>query len=286
MAFLYARTPFSLRAAASYSVSRFARIAPVYLFVILAAWYIRGVLDPNFIYDINNHNIVRHLLFSGSQSVFWSIPPEVQFYVFFLGLWWAFYKASLGNYYPSLAMGCLSLSMLWLAPGLPGTTLPTKLPFFLFGSVAGVVSAQAREQCASGRLVFGFQVVALCAAAVFLHAITGGSAEPEAPFDSLPYSVICALVVFAFSLPSKYADNLFGSRALVLLGKWSFAIYLLHDPCIYVARKVVLAGGLPNGLGLCLALALTLTGSALLHKYLERPVQRRLKALFRLSQKG
>lgn len=129
MAFLYGRRSFTAANAFSYAVSRFARIAPLYLCVIIASWLIRTYIDGGFIYDINEHNLLRHLFFSGSEGVFWSIPPEVQFYGFFLLLWRAVFEARDQNYRPAIITVILALLMLVINSihPLPGTTLPSKL---------------------------------------------------------------------------------------------------------------------------------------------------------------
>jgi peptidoglycan/LPS O-acetylase OafA/YrhL len=278
MAYLYAKAPFNMQTVAPYAVNRFARIAPVYLLVILASWLIRSEIDPKFVYDINNHNVARHLLFSGSEAVFWSIPPEVQFYVFFIGLWWAIYRATAGSFLPLAIMFATSLAMVAFSGGLPGTTLPTKLTFFLFGSLAGLISAHVRDKISLPVTALVAQVILFCAVVAWLN-LPGKAASP---YESLPYAILCMMLIFAFSLPSSPASAVFGSRALAALGKWSFAIYLIHEPCLYVAKRLVASGYLTNGLGLALGIVLTLGVAFLLHICVERPAQRRLKAVSRL----
>ncbi|MGS0743417.1 hypothetical protein ACVBEF_16570 [Glaciimonas sp. GG7] len=83
-----------------YAISRFSRIAPAYLFVVLMAFFIYTLIDPNFIYEFSRKNILRHVLFSWNVSVFWSITPEVEFYFFFVLIWAAPVIASLHHRYP------------------------------------------------------------------------------------------------------------------------------------------------------------------------------------------
>lgn len=279
MAYLYARKPFTVQTIAPYVVSRFARIAPAYLLVIVLSWFVKGAVDTGFVYDINNHNIVRHLLFSGSESVFWSIPPEVQFYVFFLGLWWAIRKAASGVYSPTWIMLAVSTAMVLFSAGLPGTTLPTKLTFFLFGSLAGYLSAHTRGRFDFPRAAVVLQIGLICCVMAWLGFL---GRDAEAPYRSVAYALLCMMLIFAFSLPSRHADSLFGSKAMVMLGKWSLAIYLIHEVCLYIAKKPVASGYLPNSLGLALGLGLTFGAAFVLHACVERPAQRRLKTLSRV----
>jgi peptidoglycan/LPS O-acetylase OafA/YrhL len=129
----------------SYVVSRAARIAPLYLLVIFISWIIVALVAPTFVYNINNHNLVRHLLFSGSVSVFWSIPPEVQFYVFFLFIWWSIFCLLRQSRIPMFLLIGSILVMSGFSSYLPGTTLPTKLSFFLFGACAGILKSHVPQ---------------------------------------------------------------------------------------------------------------------------------------------
>lgn len=130
MAFLYGKLPFSSRTVADYAISRFSRIAPAYLAVICVCWLITLFIDPNFTFAITNENIVRHLLFSGSVGVFWSIPPEVQFYAFFLLIWYSLSKVGAGHFQPIALTTAACIAMIAFSSGLPGTLLPTKASFF------------------------------------------------------------------------------------------------------------------------------------------------------------
>jgi len=83
MEYLYLLKPFDNNSAIQYVISRFSRIAPAYLIVVVASYVIYNFFDPTYTIAITNQNILRHLLFSGNVSVLWSIPPEVQFYAVF-----------------------------------------------------------------------------------------------------------------------------------------------------------------------------------------------------------
>jgi peptidoglycan/LPS O-acetylase OafA/YrhL len=284
MAFLYARQPFSHNTAADYAISRFSRIAPAYLVVIMASYLITIFFDPSFVFQITNANLLRHLLFSGSVGVFWSIPPEVQFYAFFLAIWYAVYAARAGSYLPAIAVALACIGMIAFSKGLPGTLLPVTLTFFLFGSMAGLTSAYVRTRLMWPRAAFASQALLLLFVLIYPEQICLN--EFKTTPSVLPYSLLCAALVFTFSVPSRISDAVFGSKPLGLLGKYSFAIYLIHDPCLYVAQKVKSADYVGNWSALALALAVTLGVSGLIHTGIERPAQRHLKRLARFSNVG
>lgn len=280
MAFLYGRRSLTPGNAFSYGVSRFARIAPLYLCVILASWLIRTHIDGYFINDINNHNLLRHLLFSGSEGVFWSIPPEVQFYGFFLFVWWAVFAARARDYRPALIAVGLTLLMLvinFIHP-LPGTLLPSKLPFFLLGAGAGLSRDWLEKQPVQEWLMTALQCVLLLAASFYALCLYGFEHDTEAMYRSALFPLLCAMTVLAFSMPTWFSLDIFGNKYMRLLGAWSFAIYLLHQPCLYWAGNIQSAFHLMPGTGFVLGGIFTLALSALSRFILERPAQRYLKA--------
>jgi peptidoglycan/LPS O-acetylase OafA/YrhL len=283
MAFLYAKEPLTKRTAIDYAMSRFARIAPAYLLVIVVSWFVRENIDTNFTYDINNQNIVRHLLFSGSKAVFWSIPPEVQFYVFFIMIWWGAYRLRDGHYLPACIVAILSMGMLYFAKGLPGTTLPTKLPFFLFGSLSGFVVTHFRKKQFSPQKLLITQIVLIVTVMGYAFSLAKSGYGGDGTYNTWPYIIFCQVTVFAFALPGKHSDNIFGCRILSALGKLSFVIYLIHDACFYVGQKLVALGYVCNIVGFIIAILLTVVVSIVMHQYIERPSQRYLKWIARNS---
>jgi peptidoglycan/LPS O-acetylase OafA/YrhL len=280
MALLYGGRELTAENAFSYGVGRFARIAPLYLFVILASWLIRTHIDGSFIYDINNHNLLRHLLFSGSEGVFWSIPPEVQFYGFFLLLWWAVFAARARHYRPAFVAAGVTLSMLvvnFIHP-LPGTALPSKLLFFLFGAGAGLSRDWLARQSVRERMMAVLQCALLLVASFYALCLYGFEHDSKAVYFSMLLPALSAAMVLAFSMPTRLSFNVFGNRYMRLLGAWSFAIYLLHQPSLYWAGKIQAAFHLIPATGFVLAAIFTLALSALSQFILERPAQRYLRA--------
>lgn len=72
------------------------------------------------------------------------------------------------------------------------------------------------------------------------------------------------------------------SAALVKLGQWSFALYLIHDPVLKAASPLLGdADVVMTVLGVAGALAVAVAASAALCEWFERPVERRLRGLLR-----
>ena len=279
MAFLHGEQAFNGDTAWSYIVSRVARIAPLYLTVILFSWVVRQHVDSNFIYDINNHNLPRHLLFMGSERVFWSIPPEIQFYAFFLLMWFSLAAGRQGQYWSALLTGLVIVVMFAVAGRIPGTALPTKLAFFLGGPLAGLGSRSLQGRVVNARLIDTAQIVLLIAVPAYSARLFFITNMEETAYHSIPYAVLCAAMILAFSLPGRIGLSLFGNRAMQTVGAWSFALYLLHEPALYWGSGLQVALGLSVVWGLLLGAIFTAAMAIVAHYLIERPSRRWIKEL-------
>lgn len=170
--------------------------------MIIASWLIRTYIDGGFIYDINEHNLLRHLFFSGSEGVFWSIPPEVQFYGFFLLLWWTVFEARDQNYRPAIITVILALLMLVINSihPLPGTTLPSKLLFFLLGAAGGLSLDWLEKHQIKAWLITTLQCTLLTAASLYALCLYGFEHNSNAIYISMLLPVLCMMMVLALSI--------------------------------------------------------------------------------------
>lgn len=241
MSFLYIEKTISSMAVWNYLVSRFSRIAPAYLLIILLSYVIYVYVDRSFPYEITADNIFRHLLFSGSVSVFWSVPPEVQFYLLFPLIWLAAYQCrSRASVVGLVIVAMVSLITLSYRDVLPGTFVGSKLHFFLFGAIAGVVrrhikaDAQNVQAMAIIHAVYLALIIAAVAGVLNVHLFS-----KDEFYTKLIAAYFSALFVFVFSIRSPVASKLFENRVMTKLGDWSFSLYLLHLPVIYLVTQLV-----------------------------------------------
>jgi len=131
MVYLYGDRPFTRATASEYLVHRFARIYPVYLVAVLFVIALSAIPALGYLYPISGVvEIARHLMMLGSTGVFWSIPPETQFYLFFLLIW--MWLDNPKCYAPlAAALACLlAVDAFFDFPG-PGILLPSKIEYFL-----------------------------------------------------------------------------------------------------------------------------------------------------------
>ena len=105
-----------------------------------------------------------------------------------------------------------------------------------------------------------------------------------APYRPVAVTIVpfCLLVVAAAQRDRAGERSVWAAKPLVALGSWSYAFYLVHFPlmtatALLLARhrvRVGTAGGVVLGLGM---LAVSAALAAGLHRYVERPLERRLR---------
>ena len=240
MAYLYIGKNFSALDVTNYAISRFSRIAPAYLVILFLSYIIYTHIDPNFIYEISSKNILRHLLFSGNVSVFWSITPEVEFYFLFVIIW-----AAASRYTTRFdIVGILflvigSVLILSYRDVFPGTFIGGKLHYFLFGVIAGVIRSSIKTTQDKK------SITALHAVLIGLMIVMESGLLPlpflsnKEFYSSILTAVVGAVLVFSFTFPSAIAKLLFENKFIVFCGECSFSIYLLHMPVIYLFQRLL-----------------------------------------------
>jgi peptidoglycan/LPS O-acetylase OafA/YrhL len=279
MAFLYGHKDFNYAAVARYGIARFARIAPAYLFVVVASYLIYTLVDGHFVYAIGNGELLRHLMFSGNVSALWSIPPEVQFYVVFVGLWfaiWAF--RSQGNAAFLVMLLTAIFALMSYRATLPGTFVGSKMHYFFIGVVFGLL--RSRTLPGSGMATIGVMQVVVLAV---LGLTVGGVLEVDFGskkhfYNSLETALFAGIVVFVFSFDTRLGKALLGSRPIKLCGDWSFSMYLLNLPVIYFALRLMGDRAPTHATALLITAAVLVLSWAMYH-LVEMPGSRRLRTL-------
>ncbi|WP_061537300.1 acyltransferase family protein [Collimonas arenae] len=239
MAYLYLGKTFSVQSVADYAIARFSRIAPAYLVILLFSFLIYTYLDPNFVYGISSNNILRHIFFSGNVSVFWSITPEVEFYFLFVLVWAAASRYTTRHDMVGLAFLTFgALIVLSYRDIFPGTFVGSKLHYFVFGVIAGIIRSRIRTENQSEKSLTVLHAL-LIASMVLME--SGWVAFPFSSnkefYNSILTAVFGSFLVFGFSFPSVPGKFFFENKFIVLCGECSFSIYLLHMPIIYLFHK-------------------------------------------------
>lgn len=225
MGHLYGAADWTARAVLRYGIARFARIAPIY-WLVIGVCILISYADPGVAFQLRIEGpvaIARHLLFGGNVFVFWSIPLEVQYYLFFLFVWWCLAHGTQRAY--PLALGALVCAGLLLTHNQwTGLMLPHKLHFFLAGTLAGICPRPdwraGRERALLGLL----QLVALAMMALPLWLF---ATKPEL-YGASAVGPALAVAVYLLSIPSGWTQRVFANPWARKVGQASFSIYLMH----------------------------------------------------------
>jgi peptidoglycan/LPS O-acetylase OafA/YrhL len=274
MSYLYGRAKWDFEAVSMYIIARFSRIAPIYWVVVTVCIFI-SYYEPDSDFSMKVHGaqqIFRHYFFGGSGYVFWSIPPEIQYYIFFLLIWWAIaHRGKLSYALPFLALLCAALLLthsLW-----PGLTLPNKIHLFLAGTVAGLIPRDSWQKSLDHSTLMLLQLGAL---AVLVSPMWLYESQP-ALYSATELGLALAVAVYLLSLPSAWTTFIFASSFMRKIGHASFSIYLMHVLVFYFGQRVL---GLKqtdyDPLWLVLGVA-AVALPMLASKYVEIPLQRKTR---------
>lgn len=211
--------------------------------------------------------------------MFWSIPPEVQFYGVFILLWFAVaaYRVH-GWVLPLIALTIALVLCLSYGYKFPGTFVGAHIQFFM----CGIAAAWLRPRVAPA-LAGTWELVVLQVAICALFAFTVNFAT--SPFDlSLPMryhpdarALIPGALVLVISIPSPFSSVIFANRGMRAIGAWSFSLYLVHLALLKALSPVIGVMGEPAYLVVSFIVCLAV--SALAYRLVERPSQRVLRPL-------
>lgn len=271
MGHLYGHARWDFDSVSQYCIARFSRIAPIYWLVVTLCIAISYAWpDTDFLLRITGGtSILRHYLFGGNVLIFWSIPLEVQYYLFFIFVWWALAASRLKAFaLPLLALVCAALlvsHLLWT-----GLSLPNKLHFFLAGTLAGLAPRPVLSGGSEPRWLGGFQLLAV----LLLAAPLWQYSSKPALYAASELGLSLALAVWLLAIPGVWSSKLLAAPWLRKIGQASFSIYLTHVLVFHLGMRLL---GLNHDRYEPLWLLLGLAGIALpmlVSHWVELPLQR------------
>ncbi len=273
-----------------YAVRRFARIYPVYLFVLISSWTLNGFAGPlgdrparsavaHGLADLTLTNAWFPQMFMGghARDGTWSLSVEVFFYALFplilfharnmsdraltLGIRWAiglmFFFSVMGKYVQP--MDHFTQTVLFYS-------MPIfRLPEFVVGVFAGVLALRETTVVPSGRKIVGAVLGGVLFLSIFAKTF---------PWVALGVAIIPTLIA-TFTYFSKTHDGAmvvaFSHRAFVFLGEASFALYLVQCVTIPWFKQHDLGLSLRGSVAACFVVTLVL--ACLVHLLFERPMR-------------
>lgn len=223
---IYINKDFNFSVANKYIISRVSRVAPAYLFIVSISFLIYSFIDPSYPFAIDINNILRHVLFSGNQGVLWSIPPEIQFYFLFPLIWYGCAQAREGNINLMYALTACYALIVYNSAHFPGTIVFSKLPYFILGVLAGTLRSKV---ILNKTLNLTTLIIQLAFFVGILIVLFEGAAYDNRDFWlNQSNAITAALLVFSFSLSTPLTKIILENKAALMLGEWSFSLYLTH----------------------------------------------------------
>ncbi|PHI20703.1 acyltransferase [Lewinellaceae bacterium SD302] len=280
-------------------IARFARIYPLHLltFMIMIPVSLHDlVADSAYVVPLRlftQFTLTQSLTFSEEyystfNSPAWSISTEAVFYLAFPALIIAstrIYKrlGQLSYLLLILCLGLVPLGML-LTPedwyhSLFYVSPLTRLFDFLIGIFLLFAFLAGKPEAISRWLATVLEIAGLS----LLYLFIACSGEVGAVYRySAYYWLPMAAVIYVFSFQRGWISVLLSGRIFIILGKISFAFYLLHQPCIrYFNKFRDLFFSYQNAyLDMLIIFCITLVTSYLVYRFFERPVNRWIRATF------
>ena len=282
---------------------RFARIVPLYLFTLLAAFFVFYRVDPpagmSWIKPISMTVLVlsafllhgwsnNPAILYGGNPAGWTLSVEAFFYAYFPFVWRATRTLkTTGGLILCVAViglgGAYRLALFHykdVVPVLPQPVLHSVA--FLFGIGLAIALRSGWKPRIPVWFAFGVTIGGLLLLwysgshpAKVPFAITMGLCQKE--ILTLLYGF---LILAVASRDMRGGRSLLRSRPLVALGQWSYAFYLIHATILYAIKEYHgVAGpiGWSNLTWYAGVLIISIFASWLLYKFVERPMERKLR---------
>ncbi|WP_462151799.1 acyltransferase family protein [Pseudoalteromonas xiamenensis] len=278
MAHLYCTQTWSASNVRRYVIARIARIVPLYL-VIVTVSFVLSLMDNNGLYAIPNAAaLMGHLLFLYGDSVLWSIAPEVQFYVVFIGLW-AFAMNKPGFIYLIVVVVLIALFFSNFPKvygeflGIPYNEFNVlrSFPYFFVGVLFGM---NHRKIDIPDYLKSHWFILSLALIVLMYPSFSPITSDAKNRMW-LSYEVLLVMGSIFFAILYLVPDtNVLLSNDLTdFLGKISYSLYLLHLPII----RIVEHWEFSVELKLLASLSLSIVSAYLSFRYFEYPIAQWIK---------
>lgn len=278
MAYLYLGKELNKENLKRYWLARVGRVVPLYFFVVIGS-YLLTITGNDELYNIPDINaLTGHLLFLYGDSVLWSIPPEIQFYIIFMSFW-TLVKSREGYIYLLIVAVMIGLFFTnfpkihgdW--SGIPYNFFKVlrSLPFFFVGVVFGMhynflkIPKYLRKH---------WFVLMLLLIPLLYPGLSSVTSDAKVKMW-LNYEVLFVMGAVFFCIVFLVPDNniLLSNKFGDFMGKISYSFYLLHMPIIICVQKL----DLHILIKLLLSFALTTLIAYLSFLFFEKPMARWVK---------
>lgn len=220
-----------------FAVARVARVIPLYLLVVFLSF-----ITP-YMYKIKNTRVlISHLLFLHGNSVLWTIPPEIQFYILF-GLSWSLTWHRRTKVPHVLAFVFISSFLLNFRGetkvfyGFPVTpSIVGAIPYFMLGCIAG--GLYKYRQYLSAYQSNWYAATLFLIPVLYPNIFAALFGFRPALWNDLDILAMVGLVFFCIVFLVPDGNSLLENKAGDFFGKISYSLYLLHLPVLDVLKRM------------------------------------------------
>lgn len=231
MLYLHINKEFSRRSGGEFTVSRSTQIFPAVIVVVVILFAI-GLVDTDYPFAMPAFDFARHLFLMGPVGVFWSVLPEIQFYLIFVLMWWFVFLLTCMPFLMAVflffVVFALAVSRLY-SERISGILVFSKTSYFIVGVFAGWLRSRTSRINPLATFwgyifVFSFMVILFNGPSDYrndnfwmhhVHALWAG------------------LFFFILAYESPVSRVLLSNWLMLRMGRWSFSFYFLHVPIIY-----------------------------------------------------
>ncbi|MBN1881064.1 MAG: acyltransferase [Deltaproteobacteria bacterium] len=278
MSYLYMNREFELREVRNFAVARFARVYPLFLLIVVFAYY-SHLIGAGTVYRVDSFSgFVENLTLLNCPSVLWTVPIEIHFYFFFVLIWWFASKRWL--YAMFLMIAVFYVVTITGYPTFKGSLLidyhvvfPQFFPFFFAGVIFGQLYRNWTPRMKSGVFVSALLIVPVLFPGVFGPVFKTYHNMWEGVLCLLCLSFVFFVILFFVPDNNPILANRFGDY----LGKISYSMYLLHLPVVNMLKNP--ARDMPV-LFFFICLALTIGISAASYHFIEKPSRNAIRGRF------
>lgn len=280
VSYLYLDKDFSQGNIIHYALARAGRVLPLYLVVVFGSYFLSFIGNDS-LYKISDVNaLLGHLIFLYGESVLWSIPAEIQFYLIFI-VFWALAKSRAGYIYLAIVAFMMLLfftnfpKIYGDIKGVPYNVFSVlrTLPFFFVGVLFGM---QYRSFKVPAYLKKHWFILALCLIPLMYPAFS-----PVTTLDKtrmwLSYEVLLVMSAVFFCIVFLVPDNnvFLANKLGDFIGKISYSLYLLHMPIIAKVNQFDLSVEMK----LLVSFVLSVLVAYISYRCFEKPVAKSIRSL-------
>ena len=278
---LYLEREFSKTSILDYIGARAGRVLPLYFLIVILSLTLDGITDFIHFYEFSSpQSVIMTLGLVKSESVLWTIPVEVQYYIIFIGFWWL-YQSKFKKLIP-LYILVLTAPLLLFADQTIPRIVTSYTPIFFLGTCTPLLLKTARFRQIPEKFYAYAGIIFLCLLCLNLPAPRYDNGLTLPGYFRIwgdPLTIAITYGLFICALKQSISLSVLNTKIPQFLGKISYGFYLIHLP---VLKSIEVEN---DYLKVVLVFVVTSAIATLSFKYFETPAKNFIRKKMRTSKK-